>query len=406
MSFRRAGPLSGVSDRRAPVHSRGILNAGAESHMAHASVRARPGHNSLAYLFSSQPHNRKGGNSSPPDDYKAANRTYLTPDGDAAHPVEWEDVEGLVAQIFFVTNKSTIDPYAVSTLSAIYERYGGLLAEPPQARKSPAVRMRFVGYADKRGEEAANLELGNQRAETVAQVFSPLRYSGNYSQGIVSMGEAEKPQIILDNNGPVSWQLNPFRRVDIYARPILKSRELKTTSSASWGKYWAIRQLYNVGVSGDAGPASLGGTVGRLEIVDRLRHLAQTFLWYGGGGSSPAPHEYPIWGSVSLSPTDWEYFDLDKRLELNDFAGRAAHRGWGVAAGYGYAADKYMFYAPRKKLGHDIVVEFADLGWSKQAILGYGVEYGRVSARYEPYEVSADYHNGEELAEVPRVLVY
>jgi outer membrane protein OmpA-like peptidoglycan-associated protein len=404
MSFRHAGPLSGVTDRRAPGHLRGVLSAGAESHTAHGSQRPHRGHNSLSSLFSSQPNNRKGRKSSAPDEYKGANQSFLTPDGNAAHPVEWEDTEGLVAQIFFVTNISTIDSYAVSLLAEIYDRYGGLLAGPPQIRKSPAVRMKFVGYADKRGDETANLGLGDRRAEAVAKVFSPLRYSGNYSQGVVSMGEAEKPQIVLDHNGPVSWQLNPFRRVDIYARPILKPHQLKTGTSQSWGKHWAIRQLYNVGVSVEAGPTSPGGTFGRLEIVDRARHLAQTFLWAGGGGSSPSP--YRVWGSVSLSPTGWEYFDVDKKLELEDFEGRAAHRGWGVAAGYGYSADRYMFYALRKKLGEEIVVEFADLGWSKQAILGYGVEEGWISSRYKPYTVSDDYHNGEALAEAAGVFLY
>lgn len=120
----------------------------------------------------------------------------------------------LVSQIFFPTNKSALDPTDEKVLDMLFSVYSKV-----QVPKSKRQWFRFYGYADWRGTEKNNLQLGIQRARaTMKSLDFRFRLSDTYASEAKSRGEkyATKTGIIEEMAGD--------RRVDVFAPLRVKTR--------------------------------------------------------------------------------------------------------------------------------------------------------------------------------------
>jgi outer membrane protein OmpA-like peptidoglycan-associated protein len=316
------------------------------------------------------------------DEAQGLSRSYIV--YDKGTRLQIDDREGLVAQVFFATDQSNLDPSDRNTLLQVYNYYAKLLAGPTLRRERPRVHFRLVGYADYRGGETHNLNLSSKRAATVAEYFSPLRSSPNFSQGIVAMGEGEHPQTVTPGGGLVSAQLNHYRRVDVLARPVLTKAPDPppvVVAPPAGSRRWAIRLIDNAGLS--IGLA--GAYVARLEILDRTNQMAMTFRYKALGGSKGAK----VSASVGGTHDSWQYVTTSEPLTFDDFVGHADHVGESVAFGYGYSVDRFILHGPLHK-GGSVCVKFASWGYA----VSFGIDIegnGSLSKGVGPYPTTPEY---------------
>ena len=314
------------------------------------------------------------------DDAQDVSRSYIVFDKNTSLKIE--DREGLVAQVYFATDQSNLDASDKNALLQVYNYYAHLLTGPALRIERPRVHFRLVGYADYRGGERRNLNLSSKRAETVAEYFSPLKKSPNFSQGIVAMGESEQPQTVTPGRGSISAQLNHYRRVDVLAKPVLTKVPTPPTRPASaptGSRYWAIRLVDSVGVS----VGLVGAYTARLEIVDMTHHMAMIFRFKAVGASKGMSV------GASIDSSKWQYVTVPQHLTFDDFVGHADHIGESVACLYGYSVDRFVLHGPLKK-GGSVYVKYA--GWGRALSFGIDVEgHGSLSKALGPYSAPSDY---------------
>lgn len=296
-----------------------------------------------------------------------------------------EDREGVVAEVYFATDQSTIDPQDRAELLKVYNYYAKLLEGPSLRANPPKVRFKFVGYADVRGTETHNLKLSRKRAIAVAEYFSALRSSPHYNQGIVAMGESEHPQIVRPGASSVSAQLSRHRRVDVLARPVLTevpNPPPVVVPPDPGSRSWAIRLVDSLGAS----VGVVGGSVARFEIVDIAHQQAMTLRYEAIGFTKGFSGRF----AASMDSTGWEYFNTPQSLTFDDFEGHADHIGESVQIGYGYSVDRFIFLGPMKKGTHSVAIKFKS--WGRGVSGGVSFEArGDVSKGIGPYPVSPDY---------------
>jgi outer membrane protein OmpA-like peptidoglycan-associated protein len=315
------------------------------------------------------------------DSQQAASHSFIVVDKDVK--LQLEDRDGLVAEVYFATDESTIDVQDKAALLKVYNLYAKLLYGSSLRAKPPKVRFKFVGYADERGSEAHNLDLSRKRATAVEEYFSAFHSSPYFSRGIVAMGEAEHPQRVTTVGSPVSAQLSRYRRVDIFARPLLNKvpdRPTIVNPPDPGSRFWAIRLIDSMSLS--AGPA--GVSVARLEIVDMTHQMGMTFRFKAMGASLGAKV------SASMDSSGWQYFTTPQSLMFKDFEGHADHIGEGVALGYGYSVDRFVLLGPMRKGAASVAVKFTGCGRGVSS--GVDIEaLGSVSKGIGPYPASPEY---------------
>ena len=290
-----------------------------------------------------------------------------------------EDREGLVAQIYFATDESTLDAQDKAELLKVYNYYVRLLEGP--SLRTYKVRFRFVGFADFRGTEKHNVGLSEKRARAVSEYFSPLRSSPNYSQGIVGMGASEHPQNISPGGGPASKQLNPYRRVDVMARPVLSEvtdPPLVDPPPDPGSRSWAFRIIDSA-----AGSIVVGGAIARLEIIDLTHQLGMVFTFKA----------FALALGAKLSAgrsSGWCYVMTPRSLTFDDFEGSADHINGALMFGYGYSVDGFVLWGPMEnRLFKQITLKFR--GWGQGVAGGASLERGSFRKRIGPYPVDAKY---------------
>jgi outer membrane protein OmpA-like peptidoglycan-associated protein len=334
---------------------------------------------------------------------QGASKAHLvTPDGT---PLQIEDREGLVAQIYFATDESSLDKSDKRELLKIYNYYAALLFKQGLRRETPKVHIKFVGYADIRGSEGHNVGLSERRANAVAGYFEGFRASNRYTQGIVAMGSSERPQEVVTGHGSVSRQLNPFRRVDVIARPVLtKVPEPKpVVFHDPVSKDWALRLRGNLGYSKTVEKLfkklpgetlkqivkhipelGLGYNVMLVEIVDLTNRVAMIYTFEGISLSVG-------WDlNFGTDSSEWCYVSTTSPIHVQDFEGHARHTGGAAQPGYGYAFDYIQFFGPMGHGADSVYLKWG--GWGKGRAMSMDTEIrGSLSKRVDPYPVPADY---------------
>jgi outer membrane protein OmpA-like peptidoglycan-associated protein len=281
---------------------------------------------------------------------------------------------GRIASIYFATDQSTLDSDDKAVLLEIYNTYQKFLS----LRK---VTFLFIGYADYRGTEKHNLELGRKRAQAVANYFSPLQTSPNYNWGVSSAGESETPQV-----GHTSSELSPYRRVDLIASPVLKRPvvipEPKPPKPEPKSDYWKMRLL----ASGSGGGLGVGGSFFRLEIVDLNNHERIEYDYLGFGISAGY-----IGGAVE---SEWRLFVTSIPIGIRDFQGPARHTSLGVQAYKGISVDIIQLFGPTIHGADSVYEGWAGL-WETGSSLSAGSDFGRLANPNGPYDVPRGYPHAE-----------
>jgi outer membrane protein OmpA-like peptidoglycan-associated protein len=298
----------------------------------------------------------------------------------------------LVGQIFFATNESKLADADIRTINRIYSFYAALLFGETLVRDPirPKVHLKFVGYADFRGDEDKNLGLSQRRAEAVAHYCMELKKAKTYSQGIVAMGEAENPQTVKPAPPSISTQLNPFRRVDIFGSPSMQKIPDPPRHEPEGSKKWAIRLVLNASLS----VFFAGGYYARFEIVDRKHNRGMLYTMklggYSIGGIKTPLKNITLGASASLQ--GWKFFDTPEYLEFKDFEGDVSHFGVSLVAIAGWSSDRFYLFGPRGKLEHSIAVEYPmsfSLSWSAAFGLDYEF-YGKLKRYRGAYDMPKD----------------
>jgi outer membrane protein OmpA-like peptidoglycan-associated protein len=323
-------------------------------------------------------------------------------------PLQVEYREGIVAQIYFATDKSQLDLGDKLVLTQVYNYYAGLLFKEQLIRYP--VTFRFVGYADFRGTEEHNSGLSERRAKAVAAYFEIFNESVNYSQSIVPMGESELPQPLSPGPISVSKQLSPFRRVDLFANPILSKvpppkKVVVPPDRAS--THWALRLRAAGGLTKTMEdiekkllkkleidvvkqiikhiPAlGIGYNSVIFEVVDVTNREGMIFLFHGF--SLAIGWDLSVGGGAS----EWQYAETTKPIHIEDFAGDARHTGVSVMVYKGYSIDWLQCFGPMNRGAKSVYLGWH--GWGKGWAASADTEIaGWFKMLLGPYPLPPDY---------------
>ncbi len=178
--------------------------------------------------------------------------SWASAQGGTTHP-------GLVGQIFFATNSHQLDTQDTAVLGRLTQAYQMHLL----ARR---IELTCVGHADRRGDAAANLRLGQRRAEAIQQYLrQQLRSFRLFScQRAISCGEENAAQ-----GQPSQARMAEDRRVDLFSNFIPQRRvvlpPLRVTVAPPVNR--CIYRFYasTTQLSGGANDITSGGTGGNLS---------------------------------------------------------------------------------------------------------------------------------------------
>lgn len=320
--------------------------------------------------------------------------------------VDLDSPDGKLATVYFATDESTLDPQDKAQLINLFGRFAKLLFGPQKHRYS--LNLKFIGYADYRGTEQHNLGLSQRRAECVAAYFDQLNRSTRYSRGIVAMGESETPQ-----NATTSKGLNPFRRVDVFAKitPPLVTPPITTISNDTVSKCWMIRLIQGYSFTPDPAeilkalgkkfaseplkvlakvlPVSFGVTVISVEIVDLLNRVGMLYIFKGFSAAAG-------W-DLNFSPdaSDWLFASTSESIRIEHFEGGARHYSVGMQPGWGFTWDWMTFLGPMQHRADSVFIgPWRGRGAGAINVTAGGEIKGTLERTTRPYALPADYLNG------------
>jgi outer membrane protein OmpA-like peptidoglycan-associated protein len=288
-----------------------------------------------------------------------------------ASAVDLKNVQGRIAKIFFPVDSCRLDADDQRSLQSILAAYRPLLG----LRR---VTFTFVGYADIRGTESRNQQLGQTRATAVCDFFAEFKNSRNYAWGTAS-GGVEGPSVSTDEN-----ELKSHRRVDLIADPPLKKlvdRSSKPEPPKALTSYrWKMRLLGTWGAGG-----AVGANTYVLEIVD-LDNWQSMHYSYAGFGVTAG-----LKMSAGLA-SDWRTFETSIALRATDFAGPARHTCLGFQVYRGISVDIIHLLGPTIHGAAPIYEGWAGLWETGIVNIGGGIDLvGGLVALGEPIYVGKGY---------------
>lgn len=251
-------------------------------------------------------------------------------DADGFHPPQAP--KAIIGQIFFVTEGNTLDGQDKAELDKIIGAYLPELSTHP-------VDFEFHGFADRRHSADHNIQLAQERAETVLNHVKDKFFGhSNFRALAVSHGVDTEPQL-----GDGAADLARFRRVDIHAVPARKFDVSPpvVTPETPRSTQFQVQLKGGASVSSPGVPAKAGPFVedAVLEITDVTNGLGIQLLYTGFGvgvGTS----------TFSLSDSALVEVTTTKPVALEEFVGKGSHLNLTVAAGAGITGDQFEFEGP------------------------------------------------------------
>jgi outer membrane protein OmpA-like peptidoglycan-associated protein len=269
---------------------------------------------------------------------------------------------GIIGQIFFQTDESSLDSQDMDQLDEIIQAY------PPKLNVArDPVRFEFYGLADHRHITSHNLALSQKRAEAVRDYLRDRLQHPKFLPVIKGLGEDPESRLFP----ATSEALSGFRRVDIFAEPIVRTppptNPVPPLNRGS--SHWQARlfDAISFGVQGVRGPEF---DMFKMEIRDAENRLRMFFQYKGPGISAAFHHKFDP--PVEMSETtEFILFETRIAIKIQNFEGFARHTAAQLQLGAGPSIDIVHLLGPWHSVGADSVY----LGFG-EALGDFGNNFG------------------------------
>jgi outer membrane protein OmpA-like peptidoglycan-associated protein len=270
---------------------------------------------------------------------------------------------GLIGQVFFVTDESSLDDQDFEELQEIIDRYPPLL-------NIKRVIFSFHGFADHRFTKEHNQRLSEARAKNVKDFIEQgLFKHPSYVPEVRGFGIHPESKFFP----PTSEALAGFRRVDIHAEPISKSRPRPTPRKPDKPRIPSLRWKARI-LSSLAADHTLGVDTFRMQIVDLDNNISMVFRYTGISVSAGLPL------SASAS-SEFVEFETSQPIRIRNFEGFARHTSAQLQPAGGISTDFVHLLGPWHCCGADSVyLEFTGVSRFGE---GFGVGAGTSIGGFE-----------------------